>query len=88
MMGLVIPMLLMGAVMYFLMIRPERKQQKARKALLDALKKNDQVITIGGIHGTVASVADDIVTLKVDEDVRIKVARGAIQTVLKQEKDG
>lgn len=88
--GLLLPLLLMGVIMYFLMIRPERKQQKLRKAMLEALKKNDQVLTIGGIHGTVASVGDDVVTLKVDEgkDLRIKVSRGAIQTVLKQTKGG
>ena len=88
--GLLLPLLLMGVIMYFLMIRPERKQQKERKARLAALKKNDQVLTIGGIYGTIAALADDVVTLKVDEgkDLRIKVARGAIQTVLTQAKGG
>jgi preprotein translocase subunit YajC len=84
------PLLLMGVIMYFLMIRPERKQQKVRKTMLEALKKNDQVLTIGGIHGTVASVGEDIVTLKVDEgkDLRIRVSRGAIQSILKPSKGG
>ncbi len=88
--GLLLPLLLMGVIMYFLMIRPERKKQKERKVMLDGLRKNDQVLTIGGILGTVASVGEDQVTLKVDEgkDVRIKVSRGAIQAVLKQAKGG
>ena len=86
--GFLLPLLLMGVIMYFLMIRPERKKQKERKTMLDGLRKNDQVLTIGGILGTVASVGEDQVTLKVDEgkDIRIKVSRGAIQTVLKQAK--
>lgn len=79
-------MLAMFGIMYFMMIRPESKQRKARKAMLDALQKNDQVLTIGGVHGTVAAVNEDTVTLRIDDskDVRIKVARGAIQTVLER----
>ena len=81
--------LIMFAVLYFIMIRPQRKQEKERKAMLSALKKNDQVLTIGGVYGTVAAVGEDQVTLKVDEgkDVRIRVSRGAIQAVLKPSKE-
>ena len=75
----------MFAFMYFFTIRPQKKQEKERRALLDALQKNDRVLTIGGMYGTVAAVNDDEVTLKVDEgkDVRVRVSRGAIQSVLK-----
>ena len=75
----------MIAIFYFLMIRPQKKQEKERRAILDALQKNDQVLTIGGIYGTVAAVNGDEVTLKIDDnkDVRVRVSRGAIQTVLK-----
>ena len=85
---LVLTFALVGFVLYFFMIRPESKQRKERKALLEALKKNDQVLTIGGLYGSVVAVNGDTVTLKVDDgkDVRIKVARGAIQTVVKQAK--
>ena len=78
-------MLPMLAVFYFLMIRPQKKQEKERRTMLDALQKNDPVLTVGGIYGTVAAVNGDEITLKVDEnkDVRVRVSRGAIQAVLK-----
>lgn len=73
-------------VAYFLMIRPQRKQQRAHEALLDALQKNDEVRTSGGIYGKVISVERErgIVTLKVDEqhNVRLRVARAAIVEVV------
>jgi len=80
-----LPILLMLPLMYFLFIRPQQKQQKKRKAELEALKKNDQVLTIGGIYGTILAVSDDQVTLKIDEakDVRIRIARGSVQGVVK-----
>ena len=80
-----LPLLFMLPLMYFLFIRPQQKQQKERKALLEALKKNDQVLTIGGIYGTVMAMTDDQVTLRVDEakDIRIRIARGSIQGVVK-----
>ena len=78
-------LLAMLPLMYFLLIRPQQKQAKERKAVLEALKKNDQVLTIGGVYGTVMAVADDQVTLRIDEskDVRIRIARGSIQGVVK-----
>ena len=84
---MVLPML---AIFYFLMIRPQKKQEKARRALLDALQKNDQVLTVGGIYGTVAAVNGDEITLKIDEnkDVRIRISRGAVQTVVKSKDAG
>ncbi len=77
-----IPILLVIAVFYFVMIGPERKQRRAREQMLNALKKGDRVVTSGGMHGSVTQVQDDLVTLQVDEGVRLKFNRGAIQTVL------
>jgi preprotein translocase subunit YajC len=76
-------LLLMGLVFYLLLIRPQSKERKRRQAMLSALKKNDRVVTIGGIVGTVLSVRDDEVTLKVDESSNTKITftRGAIQSV-------
>lgn len=77
---------LMYLVVYFLMIRPQKKQQAAQKALLDGIKKNDEVRTNGGIIGKVVAidVDKDIVTLKIDEqqNVRMRVLRGAIAAVI------
>lgn len=77
------PLLLMGLIFYFLLIRPQSKDKKKRAVMLAALKKNDRVVTIGGIVGTVLSVKDDEVTLKVDESSNTKITflRSAIQTV-------
>ncbi len=86
--------LMMGAiflVFYLILIRPQRKKeaqrQRQREEMLAALAKNDHVMTIGGIHGVVASVSDDAVVLKIDErnDVRMKVTRDAISRVVGDE---
>lgn len=74
--------LLVGIILifYFLMIRPQMKEQKRRREMLSELKKNDKVVTNGGMHGTIVSLSDDHVVLKVDDsqNVRIKFSRSAI----------
>ena len=78
------PLVLMGGIFYFLLIRPQSKEKKRRAQLLSGLKKNDRVVTIGGILGTVTSVRDDEVTLKVDESSNTKItfSRASIQRIL------
>lgn len=82
--GMLPLMIAMFAIIYFLMIRPQSKERKKREATLSALKKNDRVVTIGGIMGTVTAVRDDEVTLKVDESSNTKItfSKAAIQRVL------
>lgn len=77
-------MIAMFAIIYFLMIRPQSRERKKRTEMLGLLKKNDRVITIGGIMGTVTAVRDDEVTLKVDESSNTKItfSKAAIQRVL------
>jgi len=77
-MTMVIPFLLIFAVFYFIVILPARKQQKKKEAMISALKKGDKVVTSGGIHGTVVATEDQILLLKVAENVKIRVARSAI----------
>ena len=69
------------AIFYFFIIRPQRQQQKKTKEMLDALKKNDEVITSSGIHGTVVIVKEKTVVLRVDEGTRIEILREHIATV-------
>ena len=69
------------AVFYFFMIRPQQQQQKKLKEMLANLKKNDEVVTTGGIHGTVAIVKEKTVVLRVDEGCRIELDREAIATI-------
>ena len=69
------PLVLIFMLFYFLIMRPERRKQADHKSLLESLKKNDRVVTIGGIYGVVANVQreDDRVTIKVDEDNNTKL---------------
>jgi preprotein translocase subunit YajC len=69
---------LIFGVMYFFMIRPQRKQQKELQNFRDSLKKGDKVVTIGGIFGTVAEIKEDSVLVEVDNGVKIRVSKQAI----------
>lgn len=68
-------MMLMFGVIYFMVLRPQQKRQRQQESFLDALKRGDKVITSGGIHGTINGLTDQIVTLEIAKDVRIRVAR-------------
>lgn len=81
--GGMLPMiLLMFGLMYFLILRPEKKRQKALAQLRDSVKKGDRVATTSGILGTVASISDDVVTIEVADKVRVQFQRSAISQVL------
>lgn len=82
-----VPMLLIFAVMYFMLIRPQMKQQKELARMQSELKKNAEVITSGGIHGTVVNVKDGVVTLRVDDNVRIDVERSAVTRLVGEGKE-
>ncbi len=68
-------------IFYFMIIRPQRKRDKEAKAMLAAMKKGDKVVTIGGIHGTIVTVKDNTVVIKVDDSARIEFSKNAISTV-------
>ena len=69
------------AIFYFMIIRPQRKRDKEAKAMLAAMTKGDKVVTIGGIHGTIVTVKDNTVVIKVDDSARIEFSKNAISTV-------
>ena len=69
---------LIFVVMWFFMIRPQKKQQKELQNFRDALKKGDKVVTIGGIYGTVTEVKEDSVLIEVDNNVKIRVSKQAL----------
>lgn len=83
-----LPMLAIGVLWYFLLIHPQRREQAQRNQKLKALKKNDRVVTIGGIIGTIANVEPDgtEITIKVDDNTRLRMLRTSIQTVLTDDK--
>lgn len=88
--GMFLPIIAVFGIFYFLMIRPEQKKQKEkekkRKEMLENLKKGDNVITIGGIWGTVANVKEKSVTVKVDANTKLEFNREAISEVIDRKK--
>lgn len=74
-----VPMLLILAVFWFVMIGPERKNRKKREEMLSTLKKGDKVMTTSGIYGTVAQVQDSIVTVQIADGVRVRMSLQAVQ---------
>ena len=79
----VIPLVFMFAIFYFLLIRPQQKKAKEHKALLEAMKKGDNVITAGGVHGKVTAVENEMVTLEIANNVNIKITKSYIAAIKK-----
>jgi len=72
-------------VFYFFLIRPQQKRQKQVSQMQQNLAKGDQIITIGGLHGTVDAIDEDVVVIKVNENNRLRFDRSAIRSVTQQE---
>jgi len=83
--GPFIPLILLFVIFYFMLIRPQQKQQKQRQELLKSLKKGDRVITIGGIYGVIKEIHDDVLTLRIADNVNIKFARDGVSRVIEEE---
>jgi preprotein translocase subunit YajC len=81
---MIIFLVLIFAVFYFLMIRPQRKRQKEQRQLMEELKRGDKVITAGGIFGVIESVSEDSIVIKVESGATMRVAKGSV--ALKREK--
>ena len=77
-MSVFIPLLLMFAVFYFLLIRPQQKKQRTHQDLLKSLKVGDRVVTTGGLYGTIVAGGDHIVKLEIADKVRVEVGRSYI----------
>ncbi len=82
--SLIIFVVLFLGLMYFVMIRPQRKKQKEHQQLIDELKRGDRVVTAGGIYGAIESISEDSVTIKVESGTTVRVAKGSVS--LKQER--
>lgn len=80
-----VPLVLMFGIFYFLLIRPQQKKAKEHRALLENLKKGDQVITAGGMHGKVTAMDDTVVTLEIATGVNVKYNKGHISSVVKKD---
>jgi preprotein translocase subunit YajC len=75
-------------IFYFLIIRPQNKKQKETKAMLASLQKGDKVVSIGGIRGTIQSLREDTVVIKVDTNTTMEFNRSAVATVLERKGSG
>lgn len=83
-MGL-LPMIVIIALMYFMLIRPSQKQRKKQQEMQNALSRGNKVVTIGGLHGTVEAIDDSSVVLTVEDGSKVRFERAAIQRVLEGE---
>ncbi len=77
-----LPLVLMFVVLYFVMIRPQMRRQKEDKAMRDAVAKGDEVVTAGGILGTISKVGDNFLSLEISKGVEIQIQRTAVVQVL------
>ncbi len=77
------PIIVIFVIFYFLLIRPQKKAQADHKKLVSELKKNDEVITSGGIYGTIINVKDNSIVLRIDDNVKIEVQKNAVSTIKK-----
>lgn len=73
-----LPIIFIFGIFYLLLIRPQQKKQKEHEKMISELKKNDEVVTNGGIHGTIVNVKDATVIVKIDENVKVEVNKSAV----------
>lgn len=79
-----LPMILLFAAMYFLMIAPQRKKQKEHEKMLKALESGDEIVTTGGIFGVITNVKEDRFVVRVADNTKIEIGKGFVQTVIKK----
>lgn len=80
-----LPLVLIFVVFWFLIIRPQKKQQDVRRKMLEAVKRGDRVLTTGGLYGVVKDVKGDVLVIAIAENVKVEVAKGAITAVTGEE---
>ena len=82
------PVIVVCVILYLMVIRPQQKQAKELRRMLDALKSGDRVLTQGGLYGTVTNIKGNVVVLKIAENVKVEVTRTAITQVLLETSNG
>lgn len=80
--GLFLPFLLVFIVFYFFIIRPQKKREDTRKTMIEAVKKGDRIVTIGGVHATVTKVDETSVLAQVDDNVKLRFDKNAVASVV------
>ncbi|MCL2808809.1 MAG: preprotein translocase subunit YajC [Treponema sp.] len=82
--GFFVPLIAIGLIFYFLIIRPQNKKRKETEKMHSGLRKGDKIVTIGGLYGTIQSVKDTTVIIKADDNVKLEFLRSAISSVITQ----
>jgi preprotein translocase subunit YajC len=72
------PLALIFVIFYFLLIRPQKQKEKEHQKMLGAIAKNDEVVTLSGIHGTIVNVKEKTVILRIDEDVKMEIEKSSV----------
>jgi preprotein translocase subunit YajC len=80
-----LPMVLLFAAMYFLLIAPQRKKQKEHDKMLKTLESGDEIVTTGGIFGVITNVKDDRFVVRIADNTKIELGKGFVQTVVKRQ---
>jgi preprotein translocase subunit YajC len=83
--NMMIPMLIIFGIMYFMMIRPQQRKEKERKAMINSVKTGDRILLSGGILGTVSNVKENTIVVRIADGVKVEVVRGGIQKVLEKD---
>jgi len=78
-----LPLVIIFIIFYFLLIRPQKKQEKERQKMINNVNKNDEIVTTGGIHGTIVNTKEKTITLRIDDNVKIELERNCIAYVKK-----
>ena len=81
------PLILIFVIFYFLLIRPQKTKEKEHQKMLTNLNKNDEVVTSGGIHGTIVNVKEKTVILRIDDNVKMEIEKNAVAHVKKAQGD-
>jgi preprotein translocase subunit YajC len=82
--GAFLPLIIIFAIFYFLLIRPQQRKAKQHKQLLSDLRKGDKVVSSGGLHGLITGLSDDVLTVEISPKVRVKISRGSIAGVVRR----
>ncbi|MBO5038871.1 MAG: preprotein translocase subunit YajC [Alphaproteobacteria bacterium] len=85
--GFLIQLVLVFAIFYFLLIRPQQKKMKEHENMLNAIKPKDEIITGGGIYATVTKTSEEILTVEIAKGVEIKISRSSVREVVSDKKD-
>jgi preprotein translocase subunit YajC len=80
--GAFLPLIIIFAIFYFLLIRPQQRKAKQHKQVLASLKKGDRVVSSGGLHGVITGLTEDAVTMEISPKVRVRVSRGSVAGII------